>query len=71
LDVYKKYTEVAIVDEDGVVAEQEKIENEPMLIEEFSNGLSDASMVLKSSSWFWLLLSHSSRPEARACDALL
>jgi len=34
LDVHKKYTEVAIVDEDGVVAEQERIEKEPAQIEE-------------------------------------
>ena len=39
LDVHKKYTEVAIVDEDGVVTEQERIENEPGQIEEFSNRL--------------------------------
>jgi transposase len=55
LDVHKKYTEVAIVDEDGVVTEQERIENEPGLIEEFSNRLSNADMVLESSStWYWL-----------------
>jgi len=55
LDVHKKYTEVAIVDEDGVVAKQERIENEPRQIEEFSNKLSNATMVLESSSsWYWL-----------------
>jgi len=55
LDVHKKYTEVAIVDEEGVVTEQERIENEPGLIEEFSNRLCNASMVLESSStWYWL-----------------
>jgi predicted NBD/HSP70 family sugar kinase len=37
LDVHKKYTEVAIVDEEGVVEKRERIENEPTLIEEFSN----------------------------------
>jgi hypothetical protein len=46
LDVHKKYTEVAIVDEEGVVTEQERIENEPGLIEEFSNWLSSADMVI-------------------------
>ena len=45
LDVHKKYTEVAIVDEDGVVEKQERIENEPRQIEEFSNTLSNATMV--------------------------
>jgi len=55
LDVHKKYTEVAIVDEDGVVEKQERIENEPGRIEEFSNRLSNATMVLESSSsWYWL-----------------
>ena len=55
LDVHKKYTEVAVVDEDGVVGKQERIKNEPALIEEFSNSLSNASMVLESSStWYWL-----------------
>jgi transposase len=55
LDVHKKYTEVAIVDEDGVVTKQERIENEPGRIEEFSNTLSTAAMVLESSSsWYWL-----------------
>ena len=55
LDVHKKYTEVAIVDEEGVVTEQERIENEPGRIEEFSNRLNNAAMVLESSSsWYWL-----------------
>ena len=55
LDVHKKYTEVAIVDKDGVVSEQERIENEPELIEEFSNRLNSADMVMESSStWYWL-----------------
>ena len=55
LDVHKRYTEVAIVDEDGVVEKQERTENEPGRIEEFSNRLSNATMVLKSSSlWYWL-----------------
>jgi len=55
LDVHKKYTEVAIVDEEGVVEKQERIENDPGWIEEFSNTLSNADMVLESSSsWYWL-----------------
>jgi transposase len=53
-DVHKKYTEVAIIDE-GVVTGQERIGNEPRLIEEFWNRLSNADMVLESSSaWYWL-----------------
>jgi hypothetical protein len=55
LDFHKKYTEVAIVNEEGVVEKQERIENEPEQIEEFSNSLSNAEMVLESSStWYWL-----------------
>ena len=54
LDVHKKY-KVAIIDEDGVIEKQERIENEPGKIEEFSNMLSNAEMVLESSStWYWL-----------------
>lgn len=49
LDVHKKYTEVAIVDEEGVVTDQERIENEPWRIEEFSDRLSNATVVLESS----------------------
>jgi transposase len=55
LDVHKKYIEVAIVDDDGVITEQERIENELGRIEEFSNRISNAEMVLESSSsWYWL-----------------
>jgi hypothetical protein len=38
LDVHKKYTELAIIDEEGVIEKQERIENERGRIEEFSNG---------------------------------
>jgi transposase len=55
LDVHKKYTEVVVVDEEGVITEQERIENEPGQIEEFSNKLGNADMVMESSStWYWL-----------------
>lgn len=55
LDVHKKYTQVAIIDEDGVIRKQERIENEPKLIEEFSDKLNDAALVMEScSSWYWL-----------------
>jgi len=81
LDVHKKYTEVAIVDEDGVVEKQERIENEPGQIEEFSNKLSNATMVLESSSsWYWLyeilsrrhrvVLSNPAKTKAIACAKL-
>lgn len=55
LVVHKKYTQVAIIDEDGAVEKEERIENEPSKIEEFSNNLSNASLVMESSpSWYWL-----------------
>jgi len=50
LDAHKKHTEVAIVDIEGVTEKQERIENEPGRIEEFSNMLSKADVVLESSS---------------------
>ena len=55
LAVHKKYAEVAVVDEEDVVTKQERTENEPGRVEEFSNTLSNAGMVLESSSsWYWL-----------------
>jgi hypothetical protein len=42
LDVHEKYTEVAIIDEDGIVEKQERVANESRQIEEFSNKLSNA-----------------------------
>ena len=55
LDVHKKFTQVAIVDNDGVIQKQERIENQPRLIEAFSQGLSDTEIVLESlSTWYWL-----------------
>jgi len=55
LDVHKKYTEAAIVDDEGVIAGQERLENKPKLIEAFSEKLSNATIVMESSSaWYWL-----------------
>lgn len=55
LDVHKKFTQVAIVDDDGTIEKEERIENGPTQIEEFSNGLVNAEIVLESSStWYWL-----------------
>jgi predicted NBD/HSP70 family sugar kinase len=59
LDVHKKYAEVAIIDEDGVIEKQERIENEPGKIEEFSNMLSNAEMVLESSSTWYCYMKYS------------
>jgi transposase len=55
LDVHKKYTQVAIIDETGTIEKEERIENEPKLMEEFSDKLNDATLVMESSpSWYWL-----------------
>jgi transposase len=81
LDVHKKYTEVAILDADGAVRKQERIQNELELIEEFSNKLSNAEMVMESSStWYWLyeilskrhrvVLSHPAKTKAIASAKL-
>jgi transposase len=81
LDVHKKYTQVAIVDDQGIVREQKRIENNPKLIEEFSDQLSDSCMVLESSStWYWLyqilsrkhkvVLSNPAKTKAIACAKL-
>lgn len=60
LDVHKKYTEVAIVDEEGVVLRRERIENEPERIKQFSQSLSNALVVMEASSsrrWLYEILS--------------
>ena len=55
LDVHKKHWQAAIINENGVVEKQERIKNDPRLIEEFSDKLKDAALVMEScSSWYWL-----------------
>ncbi len=56
LDVHKAYSKAAVVDEDGVLVREEKIESDPEKVEGFSNTLpADTSVVLESSSsWFWI-----------------
>ena len=56
LDVHKMYTQVAVEDEDGVLLRDDRLENDPDLIEEFSNSLPQGTdMVLESSStWYWI-----------------
>jgi len=55
LDVHKKYTEVAVLGDDGVILRQDRIENDPERIESLSEGISNASIVMESSSsWYWL-----------------
>jgi transposase len=56
LDVHKAYSQIAVEDEDGVLLRDERLENDPELIEEFSDSLpSRTKMVLESSSsWYWI-----------------
>jgi transposase len=56
LDVHKAYSQIAVEDEDGVLIREERLENDPDLIEKFSDGLPpDTRMVLESSSsWYWI-----------------
>jgi transposase len=56
LDVHKVYSQIAIEDDDGVLIREERLENDPDLIEKFSDSLpADTSMVLESSStWYWI-----------------
>ncbi len=55
LDLHKKYSEAVVMDEDGVVLREERIENDPEKLEEFSDSLvSDTNVVVESSStWYW------------------
>jgi nitrogenase subunit NifH len=51
LDVHKVYSQIAAEDEDGVLIREKRLENDPDLIEKFSESLSpDTRMVLESSS---------------------
>jgi transposase len=56
LDVHKVYSQIAVEDEDGVLLREERLENDPDMIEKFSDSLPpDTSMVLESSSsWYWM-----------------
>ncbi|MDG6904061.1 MAG: hypothetical protein JRN72_04600 [Nitrososphaerota archaeon] len=54
LDAHKATSQVAVEDESGVLLREERLENDPELIEEFSNSLpAGASIVLESSSDSW------------------
>lgn len=54
LDAHKATSQVAVDDESGVPLREERLENDPELIEEFSNSLpAGASIVLESSSDSW------------------
>lgn len=51
LDVHKASSQIAVEDEDGVLVREERLENDPELIEKFSDSLPPGTkMVLESSS---------------------
>ena len=56
LDVHKVYSQVVVEDEDGVLLQDERLENDPAIIERFSEDLPPGTkMVLESSSsWYWI-----------------
>lgn len=56
LDVHKVSSQIAVEDEDGVLLREERLENDPKLIEKFSDSLPpETNMVLESSSsWYWM-----------------
>jgi hypothetical protein len=54
LDVHKATSQLAVEDESGVLLREERLENDPELIEEFPNSLpARTSIVLESSSDSW------------------
>ena len=55
LDLHKKYSEAVVMDEDGVVLRKGRMQNDPKMIERFSNSLDNATVVIESSStWYWV-----------------
>lgn len=48
LDVHKKFTEIAILDESGVILRQDRVQNDPESIESFSKCLSGTDIVIES-----------------------
>jgi len=55
LDLHKKYSNAVVMDEDGVVLREERLENDPAAMESFSNSLvGETNVVIESSStWYW------------------
>ena len=50
LDLHKKYSEAVVMGEDGVVLRKGRMQNDPKVIERFSNSLDNATVVIESSS---------------------
>ena len=55
LDLHKMYTQYAVMDDDGVLLDEGRMENDPKRLRAFSDSLSNASVVMESSStWYWV-----------------
>jgi len=55
LDLHKVYTQYAVMDDDGVLLDEGRMENDPDRLRAFSDSLSSASVVMESSSaWYWV-----------------
>jgi transposase len=53
LDLHKMYTQYAVMDNDGALVREGRIENDPGELERFSDSLTDANIVIESSStWY-------------------
>ncbi len=55
LDLHKKYSNAVVMNADGVVLWEERLENDPAAMEDFSNSLlRETNVVIESSStWYW------------------
>lgn len=56
LDLHKKYAQAVVMNEEGAVLKEERIESDPILLERFSNSLEDSTNVVieSSSTWYWV-----------------
>ena len=56
LDLHKMYTQYAVMDNDGVLVREGRIENDPAELERFSDSLTDATDIVieSSSTWYWV-----------------
>ena len=53
LDLHKMYTQYAVMDNDGALVREGRIENDPGELERFSDSLTNANIVIESSStWY-------------------
>jgi transposase len=56
LDLHKVYSQAVVMDTDGVVEREERIENSAENMEKFSDGLPPSTQVVieSSSTWYWV-----------------